>query len=268
MTDSQDTVRIAIDGETVEAREGETLLHVCRRLGKDIPTLCHHEGLEPYAACRVCLVEITGGARQELAPSCQYPVSDGLSVATDSQPVRDARRVVLELLLARCPGSDTVRDLATRYGVTETPYPVEDPDQTCILCGLCVRACEDRMGAAAIGFAQRGVDRAVNSPFGEQAEACIGCGACVEVCPTGHVRSVDDGPIRRMETWNTELQLARCEGCGKPFIPDKQLDHVRQHLPEQLPLARLCRACRRGETARRLTEASRLLAGLQSGPAR
>ncbi|MCK4276315.1 MAG: (2Fe-2S)-binding protein [Phycisphaerae bacterium] len=250
-----DSINITVDGELAEAQVGETVLTVCRRMGKDIPTLCHHEGVEPYAACRVCLVEVTAGARQELVPSCQYPVSDGLVIQTDSQAVRDARRVVLELLLARCPKSDVVVDLARRYGVTETPYPTDDPDETCILCGLCVRVCEDVLGVGAIGFADRGIDREVGVPFDEASEVCIGCGACVAVCPTGHVCSIDDGLVRRMETWKTELELEECEVCGRPFATVKQLDHIRGLLPEHVPLNRICPVCRRSQAVQRLSEA-------------
>jgi len=239
-----------------QAKAGETLLGVCRRLGKDIPTLCHHEALEPYAACRVCLVEVAVGGKSSLAPSCHYPVSGGLVVQTDNPPVRQARRLVLQLLLARCPASEVVRDLAARYGVTETPYPSDDPDQTCILCGLCVRVCEEVLKIAAIGFSNRGIEREVGVPFQEGSEVCIGCGACVAVCPTGHVRSADQGLVRRLETWKTELALAECRRCGRSFAPVRQLDHLRAALPEHVPLERVCPACRRSQTASRLTETS------------
>jgi bidirectional [NiFe] hydrogenase diaphorase subunit len=245
-------IQITVDGEPVAASREETLLSICRRIGKDIPTLCHHDALSPYAACRVCLVEVSGGSQEGLVPSCQYPASDGLIVKTDSKTVRDARRVVLELLLARCPTNDQVRDLAKRYGVEGTPYPSDDPEQSCILCGLCVRACEELVGAAAIGFTLRGIDRQVGTPFDESSEACIGCQACASVCPTGHVLTMDRGNIRRMVTWKTDLEMAECEVCGKPFAPIKQLDYVREKLPEHVPLIRLCPSCLRSRTVDRL----------------
>jgi predicted molibdopterin-dependent oxidoreductase YjgC len=253
---ADDRINITVDGEPAEAGPGETLLAVCRRMGKDIPTLCHHEALEPYAACRVCLVEVLSGGRSALVPSCQYPVAEGLSVQTNSPAVQSARRFVLELLLARCPGSDVVRDLAGRYGVTETPYPTDDPAETCILCGLCVRACEKMTDLSAVGFAQRGIDRRVGMPFGEPSDVCIGCGACVAVCPTGHVRSQDEGPLRKMPTWKTDLELTRCEACGRPFAPTRQLAYLHAHLPEHMPLANVCDACRRSQTAATLIKAA------------
>ena len=253
---AQDLFQITVDGQAAQVRAGETLLTVCRRLGKDIPTLCHHESLEPYAACRVCLVEVAAGGRVSLVPSCQYPAVEGLAVRTDAEEVRQARRLVLELLLARCPGSDVVRALAARYGVTETPYPSDDPNQTCIACGLCVRVCQEKLKVEAIGFAQRGIDRQVSTPFDEASDVCIGCGACVAVCPTGHVRSVDDGPKRRMETWKTELELAPCQACGERFATARELEHIRAALPEHVPLEKLCPACRRLQMASELSKAS------------
>ena len=262
---ADETFQITVDGQPVDARRGETVLTVCRRAGKDIPTLCHHEALEPYAACRVCLVEVAGDGRSGLVPSCQYPVTAGLAVQTDSPAVQRARRTVLELLLARCPGSDVVRDLAARFGVTETPYPTDDPNETCIVCGLCVRVCEEVLRVAAVGFASRGVDRRVGSPFQEPSDVCIGCGACVAVCPTGHVRTSDDGPLRRMSTWNTDLEMAPCESCGRPFAPVKQLDHVRPKLPEHVPLENLCPPCRRAQVATKVSQSASAAEALMTG---
>lgn len=249
-------MNITIDGQAVTAREGQTVLEVCRQLGKDIPTLCYHMALRPYAACRVCLVELVAGGRPGLVPACQYPVGDGLAVLTDSPAVREARRVVLELLLARCPGSEAIRELAHRHGVDTTPYPSDEPDQSCILCGLCVRACEDLIGAAAIGFSQRGIDRQVRAPFDESSEACIGCEACAAVCPTGHVLIVDRGSIRRMATWKTEMALAACESCGKHFATVKQLEFERAKLPPHVPLEQVCPDCRRRRKAEQLKRSS------------
>jgi bidirectional [NiFe] hydrogenase diaphorase subunit len=248
-----ETVNLTVDAQPAAAQAGETLLAVCRRMGKDIPTLCHHESLEPYAACRVCLVEVRAGGRSSLVPSCQYPVGAGLEVFTDSEAVRTGRRLVLELLLARCPGSDVVKQLAARYGVTSTPFPTEDPLQTCILCGLCVRACEEKLGIGALGFAQRGIDRLVGTPFDEASKVCVGCLACVNVCPTGHVKTSDRGGVRRMETWRTELPLEPCERCGRPFATDRHLQYLRGKLPEHVPVPKICPACQRAATVEKMT---------------
>lgn len=256
---AEERFNITIDGQAAEAREGETLLEVCRRLGKDIPTLCHHEAIEPYAACRVCLVEVTAGGRPSLVPSCQYPVSDGLAVETASPAVAEARRTVLELLLARCPESEVIRELAGRYGVTETPYPTDDPAETCILCGLCVRVCDELVGQSAIGFSSRGIDRRVGSPLEERSEACIGCGACVAVCPTGHVQSEVDGGVLRLSTWLTELPLACCISCGKPFATERQVERLVSDVPAELAdVVRTCPVCRARAAGRKWSQATRL----------
>jgi NADH dehydrogenase/NADH:ubiquinone oxidoreductase subunit G len=251
---ADETFQLVVDGRATEGRAGETLLTVCRRLGKDIPTLCHHEAMEPYAACRVCLVEVAAEGKSGLVASCQYPASRGLDVRTNSQAVQQTRRLVLELLLARCPSSEVIQKLAAKYGVTETPYSTDDPDETCIVCGLCTRVCEEVLKISAIGFASRGVDRRVGAPFEEASDVCIGCGACVAICPTGHVRSIDDGPLRRMQTWNTDMDLARCQSCGRPFAPLRQLEHIRPILPEHVPLEHLCPNCRRSQTVARMAK--------------
>lgn len=247
-------VQMTVDGEPVSAKRGETLLAVCKRMGKEIPTLCHHEALKPCAACRVCLVELQSDGQSELVPSCQYPVEDGLTIVTNSKQVKEYRKVVLGLLLARCPGSKAIRELAQKHGVKTAPYPSDHPEETCILCGLCVRVCEELIGAAAIGFFQRGVERKVGPPFEESTAVCIGCQACISVCPTGHVRSVIEEATLRMETWKTDLELAECEECGRKYATVKHLDHVREKLPEAVPLPRICDVCRRAATVKRLSK--------------
>jgi predicted molibdopterin-dependent oxidoreductase YjgC len=255
---SDELINIVIDGQAAEARPGETLLQVCRRLGKEIPTLCHHEVLKPYASCRVCLVEVTGQGRTGLVPSCQYPVSAGLVVETASPAVVAARRLVLEMLLARCPKSEALRALAAHYGVTSTPFPSDDPEETCILCGLCVRMCEEVMGEAAIGFAQRGIERRVGPPFEEASEACIGCGACVNVCPTGHVRAVYEEAMLRLPTWGTDLPLAVCTDCGTAFAPQRLVDRLRAKAEELQIDLRLCPRCRVRNAGRKVAQAARV----------
>ena len=257
----EEVFEITVDGQKSTTTAGETILSACRRLGKDIPTLCHHEALKPYASCRVCLVEAKTERGGTLVASCQYPVSEGLVVETDSPAVREARKIVLELLLARCPASEVVRDLAARYGVTSTPYPTDDPEEKCILCGLCVRACEELVRAAAVGFADRGLERRVGSPFEESAEECLGCGACVNVCPTGKVEAKYVDGVLRMETWRTDLEMAKCRRCGKAFTTQRLLERVAKEEPELAEEIRLCPSCRSKETIHKWAEAIRLAFG-------
>jgi heterodisulfide reductase subunit A len=183
-------ITLTIDGQLVQAEEGQTILEVCRKNSIDIPTLCYHPVLEPFGACRLCTVEIVQGARAGLQTACTYPVVEGLEVSTSSPSVVEARRMILGLLLSRCPNVPVIQDLALEYGIKEPPFPTDHPEEDCILCGLCVRACHELVKAGAINFADRGVDRVIGPPFMEKTRDCIGCGACTIVCPTGAIRIV------------------------------------------------------------------------------
>jgi heterodisulfide reductase subunit A len=178
---------LIIDGQEVHGQDDQTVLEVARAEGIEIPTLCYHPLLEPSGGCRLCTVEVIRHGRSRLETSCTYPAWDGLEIKTKSPAVMEARKVILGMLLSRCPGVPILQDLAREYGVTEPPYPVEDPDEKCILCGLCVRTCSDLVKADAINFSQRGIDRRISPPFLEKTEQCIGCGACTIVCPTGAI---------------------------------------------------------------------------------
>jgi bidirectional [NiFe] hydrogenase diaphorase subunit len=145
-------------------------------------------------------------------------------IETQGERAVTIREVMLEFVRARCPTSDLIRALAAEAGVTSTRYRSEaSPDELCSLCGLCVRAWRDLVGAAAIGFIGRGANRKVGSPFHVQAEACIGCGACATVCPTGAIQIEDVNGQRVLHTWNTRVPLKPCPNCGQPYAPEPML---------------------------------------------
>ncbi|MHC4478597.1 MAG: FAD-dependent oxidoreductase [Planctomycetota bacterium] len=178
-------ITLTIDDKKVEVEAGSTVLQAAEKLGIHIPTLCHHRSLAPYGACRLCLVELTGSRGSIIQASCVYPAQEGLVVRTDTERVLKTRRIMVELLLARCPDSARIKQMAQDMGVQESRFPTKDDD--CILCGLCARVCEERMGVGAVNFVNRGSNRKVAAPYDKHSALCMACGACKVVCPTDGV---------------------------------------------------------------------------------
>jgi coenzyme F420 hydrogenase subunit beta len=199
-------ITLSINGLPVTLEKGTTLLEAAQFLGFPIPTLCHVEGLTPYGACRLCVVEIGKGHTTSLVSSCTYLVEEGLKVRTATDRVLKARKMVLELLLASCPQSKTIQDLAASHGVRKQRFRQEYED--CILCGRCVRMCEEQMAAKAIGFRGRGGSRSIGTPFDITSETCRRCGGCIYICPACELRC----------TYN-EPEKAICGGCANLSPP-------------------------------------------------
>ena len=205
-------VNIEVNGRAVKAKDGEMLLYAIRRIGITVPTLCNMDGLKPSGTCRICVCEVEGHGA--LVPSCAFPVYEGMKVKTHSPRVLSARRTIIELILAdhpddclRCERSNTceLRKLAEEYGVREhayqgmkSDYPadfsspsIERDPHKCILCGKCVRVCEEVQSVSAIDFIMRGSKSKVGAAFDESLgdSSCINCGQCVRICPTGALRT-------------------------------------------------------------------------------
>ncbi|MGD8292814.1 MAG: FAD-dependent oxidoreductase [Desulfobacterales bacterium] len=177
-------VTFKLNGKTVQGEQGQYILQVAEKYGIEIPTLCHHKALEPAGMCRMCTVELFDGRRTRYVTACNYPIWEGMEVKTDSEAVHQGRKLIVEMLLARCPDVPILKNLAKQYGIESARF--ELGNDTCILCGLCTRTCE-KMGANAITLTGRGLDLTVDTPFHVQTDLCIACGACASVCPTGHI---------------------------------------------------------------------------------
>lgn len=204
-------VELSINKIQVKAEEGMTILDAAKSVGIHIPTLCHLKDLVPTGACRICSVEVEG--MRGLVPACAYPVSEGMVVETSSPRVRRARKTIVELLVEDHPQDCLIcvrnkncelQNLAERYSLREHRYPGEskqhhvdvsspslerDPAK-CILCGRCVRVCNEIQKIGAIDFVNRGFKSIVTTPYnkGLNISDCIFCGQCILVCPTAALR--------------------------------------------------------------------------------
>lgn len=180
-------ITLVINGKEIGAKEEQTILEAARKVGIHIPTLCYHEAVNASGACRFCSVEIaTKKGRSRLVVSCLYPVAEGLIVKTHSEKVLRLRRGIIELLLSRCPSVPKLQELAKELGVNEPRF--KPGQENCILCGLCIRVCEEIAGVSAISAVNRGTKKEIAPPFFQSSQVCIGCGGCAYVCPTHAIR--------------------------------------------------------------------------------
>jgi len=218
-------ITLRIDGREIQVEEGRTILEVAREHDIYIPTLCYHEGMEPFGACRLCVVEVETSRGRQLVASCAYPCTAGLIVHTNSDAVLQSRRITVELLMASAGHVPVIRRLAEELGVGEPRFKMESDD--CILCGLCVRACNEIVGVGAISVINRGIEKKVSPPFHVASNACIGCGTCVLVCPTGAITLADiTGGAQTVHPWESEFEAVNCRICGHHYLAPEFVDHT------------------------------------------
>ena len=230
---------IKIDGKTCTCSSGEYLLDIASRNGIYIPTLCHHDGLPGLGCCRICIVEAVVFDRKDIVTACIYPVEQECSVFTDSDRVKRQRGMLLALLRSSAPESAEIAQLCKAYGVPDYERFTQKANEKCILCGLCVSACET-LGTSAISSVNRGVEKAVSTPYDEPSTDCIGCASCAAVCPTGAI-SVEESDSTRT-IWNRKFSLQLCRHCGSPFGTLDELAFAAKK--SEIEPSTLCSACR------------------------
>lgn len=231
---------IIIDGKPCVCEAGEFLLDIAARNGISIPTLCHHEGLPGQGCCRICLVEVETGGRRSIVTACVYPVERECDVFTNSESVSLHRRMVLSMLRASAPESEEVARLCEEYGAPEYERFVNNPGEKCILCGLCVKACES-LGTGAIWTMNRGVLKEVSTPYDEPSLVCVGCASCASTCPVG---AIDVWQTEKTRTiWSKTFNLKACSKCGN--IMGTQFELGRAAVKADADVPDLCEDCRK-----------------------
>jgi bidirectional [NiFe] hydrogenase diaphorase subunit len=244
-------VRIKIDNIEVEITPGETILEAARQAGLTIPTLCYNKAFGGKGHCRMCMVEVTFRGSSRLVASCTYPIYSEIEVRTSTPAIEKIRRTIIMLLTKHATGSELMNDLYKQYQCTDNSL-TNHFEERCILCRLCVNACE-QMGSHAISAILRGTEKRIATPYDEPADTCIGCGACAEVCPTGAIELTQQGKQRII--WNKTFEMVNCSKCGKPFATREQLQYLAaQGNPAVTDGAPLCEGCRRKQVASRLNQ--------------
>lgn len=231
---------IKINGKECECEKGEFLLQIARRNGIEIPTLCHHDSLAGQGSCRLCICEVFERGRGKVVVSCVYPVERECELETDNEKIRRQRGMILALLRARAPESPEIAALCEKYDAPVFDRFVTLDKEKCVLCGLCAKACAE-LGAGAISTVNRGVIKAVSTPFDEPSKTCVGCGSCARVCPTGAIRIKEDYNIRTI--WGKDFELVHCEECGKVIGTKEELELAAAKSGEEVRT--VCDDCRK-----------------------
>ncbi len=191
-------VNLKINDKEIIVAEGTRLLDAIKMAGTDLPTLCNHPDLEPYGGCRLCSVEVSRNGKSWVTTACNTLVEEGLTVQTESDRAVSTRALMADLILSRTPNVPAVQRIASSLGVDEPRFATTNPEETCVLCGLCIRACHDVAKKEVLGFVERGPDRQVTMAFETyDAQACDDCNQCITYCPTGAITRLKGLPIGR-----------------------------------------------------------------------
>jgi aldehyde:ferredoxin oxidoreductase len=194
---SAQKINILVNGvKTIQVNKDDYLIKSLLAAGIVVPTLCYHKDITPDGSCRLCMVEVETKGRKKLVTSCNYPVREEIKVWTESPKVKKHRKLLAEMYLGRWPNVQVVKDVAKQCGVTDgsrfASELTDENEKSCILCGKCVRACDEFILERIIDFAGRGIKRHITMPFGQVDKHCVSCTSCAYICPTGAIEVIDD----------------------------------------------------------------------------
>lgn len=248
----KETIEVVIDGKTCTCERGEYLYDVAKRNDIFIPTLCRHDAFEHRGACRICIVEVTEHGRTRVVASCIYPITRPCEVATNSDRIKEERATILELLSARAPEASRILQMMSFYGAERPSEFVTLDGEKCILCGLCMQACEE-LGTGAISTVLRGTEKKVSTLYDRPAPTCVGCRSCAEVCPTDAIEWSQDDDASTRTIWHKTFELQRCERCGAVMGTRDEVAWAAERADQDAPT--LCDACRKRALADGMVQA-------------
>ena len=215
---------ITIDGVECTCEKGEYLYDVARRNNIWIPVLCRSDAFDDHrACCRICIVEVEERGRRKVVTACVYPIEHECTVYTKSEKIVEERAVIMALLSHRAPASERMAEMDKFMGAAGFDRLVSIDNEKCILCGLCVQACNS-LGTGAISTVLRGTEKKVDTPYGNPSTFCVGCLSCANVCPTGAIEYTQDDKTRTI--WNRAFDLLFCEQCGNLMGTPESVRHA------------------------------------------
>lgn len=237
-------ITVTIDGVECTCEKGEYIYDVAKRNGIRIPVLCRHDAFADHrACCRVCIVEVEQRGRTKIVTSCVYPIDGECEIRTNTERIQEERSVIFALLGHRAPEADVIRKMSSSLEMSGFDRLVSIDNEKCILCGLCVQACNS-LGTGAISTVQRGTDKKVDTPYDKPSQYCVGCLSCANVCPTGSITYTQSETTRTI--WNREFDLLFCEECGRVMGTPESVRHAVENESE---IPAVCDECRKRKLA-------------------